>query len=147
MRSPITLIPDPFADAVARARTITITVPMPVNQANSRLHWRTKLAAKKDYFHRLDLLRICRMLPAIPPEPIVRAEIRMHATVGARNDIDNLFARAKWPIDWLVTNRYLTNDDPDHLAWTAIPTQEVTRKRPAELRFTITPATTPAETP
>ncbi len=39
-------------------------------------------------------------------------------------DQDNALARLKWPVDWLVTNRFLEDDDPYHLRWTGVPSQE-----------------------
>lgn len=54
-------------------------------------------------------------------------------------DVDNVFARIKWALDYLVTDKILRGDSPREIEWDGIPTQEVTRKKPYTVTFTITP--------
>jgi hypothetical protein len=119
---------------------MTLTVPMPPNLANARLHWRAKDRERGAYFTRLDVLQLTGEIPPPPAAPLPRATIRAHMTLGAAMDDDNAVARAKWPIDWLVTRGYLASDRRTCLRWEAFPEQTVTRKVPAAITLTLTPA-------
>lgn len=102
--------------------------PLPVNLANSRLHWRTKHAAKKTWMSRVDLLVSAKLIPSPPSEPWHKAILTVHIATGNTMDADNMVSRCKWAIDWLVTRGYLLNDDPKCLRWSGMPTQEIVRK-------------------
>lgn len=119
--------------------SITIVLPLPPNLSNSRFHWRTRLKAKKDYLSMCEL-EASQFLVRVPwhvaPEKV---QISAHFILGGRSDIDNLFGRLKFPLDFLVRSHILKDDSPKHLEWASIPTQEVTRKKPYSLTLTLTP--------
>ena len=102
--------------------------PLPVNLANSRMHWRAKYAAKKSWMDRTDMLVLTKLIPSPPTEPWQKAVVTVHLAMGNTMDFDNMVARCKWAIDWLVTRGYLLNDNPKCLRWSAMPTQEIVRK-------------------
>jgi len=47
-----------------------------------------------------------------------------------RMDADNLMARMKWPLDWLVERGWITDDNPEVIEWTEPPIQVIDRKNP-----------------
>jgi hypothetical protein len=42
-------------------------------------------------------------------------------------DLDNLMARCKWPVDWLVIRSVIAGDSPKELEW-ELPRQLIDRK-------------------
>lgn len=118
---------------------LVLTLPLPPNMANSRWHWRVKENKRQAYFETLDILVAMRRLPAAPPETPRRATIGAAMVVGGLHDADNALARLKWACDWLVRRGYLHDDNPKCLTWDGLPTQEVSRKKPATVTLTITP--------
>lgn len=108
-------------------RAFRLTVPMPLNLANSRVHWRVKHKQRQAYFDALDWLAIAKQLPAPPTVPLdsVTLEAVMH--LARQMDHDNAVARCKWPIDWLRTRGYIADDSPSHLRWASFPEQRVKR--------------------
>jgi hypothetical protein len=117
---------------------IELTLPLPPNIGNARMHWRTKLNAKKRWNRAASFLWHIGKLPDSFAAPN-KVRITAHLVVGGKMDIDNIFARLKWPIDFLKDFDYIVNDDPEHLEWGAMPTQEVSRKKAYTVTFTITP--------
>lgn len=115
---------------------VTLTLPLPPNLANSRQHWRVKLNAKKEYWKRLDLVHAAKLLPRYDVPPVVTVSAAI--VVGGLMDTDNLFARLKWALDWLVANGYLPGDRPDQLIWADIPTQTVKRRKDGAYSLTLT---------
>ena len=106
------------------------------------MHWRVKLNRKKTYFETCELSAIVwnantnrALLDTLPWD---RTRIKATFYCGGRNDIDNLFARAKWPVDWLVRNGYLKGDSEKHLLW-EMPEQIVKRNQQYRVEFTIEP--------
>jgi hypothetical protein len=84
--------------------SLTLVLPLPPNVLNARMHWRTKLNAKKDYFTQLDWLQDLGSIPEPPRVPFTKATITARMVVGAEHDDDNAMARAyKLPLDWLKT--------------------------------------------
>ena len=59
-----------------------------------------------------------------------RARIKVTLFGWNRMDADNLMARLKWPLDWLVHANFIDDDGPDFLDWEGMPTQVVDRKNP-----------------
>lgn len=116
---------------------LVFVMPAPPNLANSRMHWRVKHRSKTTYWANLTYLLHAKQLPPIPKVPLDKFSITATFVLGGRMDADNLMARCKWPIDWLVTSGYLADDGPKHLVWTGIPTQEVSRKTPPTLTLTV----------
>lgn len=90
-----------------------LVLPLPPNLANARLHWAQKLRVKKRYYRDADERQLVGLVPPPPPEPMRSAVVSVHLHVHNRLDKDNLYARLKYLLDWLVTRGYLANDDPD----------------------------------
>lgn len=109
--------------------------------ANGRMHWRAKDKARNEYINRTHLTLYARKMlrPWTAAEAPKRARISAHVVVGGLMDVDNVFARIKWALDYLVTDKILLGDSPREIEWDGIPTQEVTRKKPYTVTFTITP--------
>jgi hypothetical protein len=116
-------------------RSVTLTFPMPLNLANSRLHWRTKHRHKVAYWAACDAL--------VKPDawllntPIARAVARAELVCWSTSDQDNAMSRMKWIMDWLVTRGYLAGDDPKRLTWAGLPSQRIDRKVPAHIVLTL----------
>lgn len=122
-----------------------VDLPLPLNKANARHHWRVTLKAKKDYWKLCSTLLTIGRLTKPPKMPPFKSVITCHVVAHQQMDLDNLFARLKWSIDWLVANDYLRGDSPEHLAWGAMPTQEVKRGVAYRAIFTIEPASAAEE--
>jgi hypothetical protein len=96
--------------------------------ANSRMHWRVKQKAKKAYWELCGIVRVilteeerkAKYGPGgdngMGPPP-AKAKVRATIYCGGRMDHDNAMARLKWPIDWLVSARFLAGDKPSQLEW------------------------------
>lgn len=108
-----------------------LTLPLPPNMANGRMHWRTRQRKRRAYNETCDMA--CIMYPDVhyarPRVPLAKAKIRATVYVWAKMDADNLMARLKWPVDFLVNDGWLYDDGPDHLEW-EMPRQVVDRKNP-----------------
>lgn len=129
------------------ASDLVFTFPLPENLANSRLHWRRKDRARRAYFDRLTVLRLTGAIPKRPRSPWIRAEIGVTLYPVRQMDTDNLMARVKWPVDWLVQAGYLVDDAPKHLVWTGLPQQVSTagKERRGTLEITLTKLTATQE--
>ena len=100
-----------------------LVLPLPENLANARLHWRTKNRRRANY------MLACTCADARRPvEPIAPAVV--HATLYMHNrmDEDNLTARLKWVIDWLVERQILLDDHPSAMTLGTVE-QAIDRKR------------------
>ena len=105
-----------------------IRLPLPPNMANSRMHWRVKQKRRKEYELLCDVQPASHFPgPGVYTFPLPKARIRATLYVWSEMDGDNLMARLKWPVDWLVKNGYLVDDSPRHLEW-EMPKQVVDRK-------------------
>ena len=107
-------------------------LPLPPNIANARLHWRSKAALKTRYFAMCDQMRFLQMLPL--PFDIVpgQANVTLTAYLKGRMDTGNLFARVKWPEDWLVRNGYARDDTEQFWRYTGLPAQVAVSKHNIE---------------
>ena len=105
-----------------------ITLPLPPNIANARMHWRTKNRKGKEYFESCDWLRITGEVPRLVG-PLPRARIRATLYMWGVMETDNLMARLKFPVDWLVSRGYIVDDSPKRLEW-EMPQQAIDRKNP-----------------
>lgn len=101
-----------------------LTLPLPPNRANARWHWRTENRQKQSYH----LHCIGADVGKRPPQPYPKARITATLYVWSLMDQDNLMARLKWPLDWLVERQIITDDNAKHLEWSGLPTQVVDRK-------------------
>lgn len=118
--------------------TITLELPLPVNLANARMHWRVKDRERKAYRATLDLLLAAKRLPSPPVAPLSPIVIRPALYVWSQMDDDNALARVKWAADWLKTHGYIVDDKRPHCRFT-IPEQVIDRKN-QRLVLTLTPA-------
>ena len=59
---------------------------------------------------------------------MAKAKISVKLYTYNKMDVDNLFARLKWPLDWLTRRGYIVDDSPDILDWQGIPKQKIDRK-------------------
>jgi hypothetical protein len=89
------------------------------NGSLSRAHWRTKKDKRENYFVRCYVWR-GEHCDRRPSEPLKRA--RIHATLYThqRMDADNLMARLKWTLDWMVSDGWITDDSPAVLVWEGV---------------------------
>jgi hypothetical protein len=117
---------------------ITLTLPMPPNLGNARMHWRTKLEAKRAYFAELDW-RQGATIPDPPGVPFSRCRIRSRMLLGGAMDDDNAMHRHKWVLDWLKTRGYIVDDRKKCLTWEAFPEQIVKRDGKYRIELTLTP--------
>ena len=104
-----------------------LVLPLPANIGNARLHWRAKLRQKKHFYAQADERQLYGLVPSPPRRAFERASVQVHFLVHNRMDRDNLAARCKWILDWLVTRGYIADDGPDVVEWVR-PTQEIERK-------------------
>jgi hypothetical protein len=101
---------------------------MPANLGNARMHWRKKNRMKKDYYASLDTLLAARKIRKPPSKVWEQATITVEMYVWSLMDLDNAFARLKWPLDWLSINGYIADDRIRNLHYSGFPEQEVDRK-------------------
>jgi hypothetical protein len=114
---------------------LTLELPMPLNIANARMHWRVKANARRAYYSTLDTMLAAKLLPPPPQSPIAHPRIASVMTLGNKMDHDNAMARHKWPCDWLQRRGYIANDKD--LEWAGLPTQRVTRSSPSKITLTL----------
>lgn len=122
-------------------KELTLTAPLPPNIANNRMHWRTKLKAKKRYWGSLNTLSLIGRIPISPLASRTQTgPTRIAATLYVHNlmDDDNAMARVKWLLDWLVANDYLPGDARKNIQWAGMPEQVIDRKNP-RIELTLTP--------
>jgi hypothetical protein len=116
---------------------LVLTVPMPLNLANSRMHWRKRHREKCAYWDTLDMMRVLKHIPGPPRKPYAKARISSRMVLGAAMDQDNAMSRHKWVCDWLSERGYIADDRAKCLTWTGFPEQHVTRKEPASITITL----------
>lgn len=119
---------------------LLFTLPLPDRSfsPNGRSHWAVKHKKKNALWAMADLLVKGKINPKPPKSPWEKATIEAHCVVGAVNDHDNMLARLKTVVDWLVTRGYLVDDKPTHLEWAGMPTQRVSRKNSPEVQIVLT---------
>lgn len=110
---------------------------------NGRSHWAVKHKKKHALWAMYDVLVHGQVNPAPPKTPFSKATIEARCVVGAVNDLDNLLARLKPTVDWLVYAGYVVDDTPKHLEWVGMPTQRVSRKNTPEVEIVLTPVSLP----
>ncbi len=110
-----------------------IVLPLPPNIANSRMHWRVKNRERRAY------MDLCSVFADFDEPDLVRKVTAITATIYHTHtmDQDNAMARLKWPVDWMVRNGFLVDDDPDHLVWTGVPTQVKCKKDERRVEFVL----------
>src|SRR3954471_20842159 len=84
--------------------------PLPLNLANSRMHWRMKHRKKLAYWELLDALVMAKKIPKAPATPIVKPEAHITMRTWRRCDTDGAHSRLKWTFDFLETRGYIVND-------------------------------------
>jgi hypothetical protein len=117
-------------------QALTLVLPLPLNIANSRLHWAVKNKKKQRYFEELSLRKDARLIPRPTYSYPRRVRVDVTLFVWSKLDRDNAYSRCKWPLDWLVGNGYLAEDCEDRIE--LVVTQKVDRKN-QRMQVTITP--------
>ena len=102
-----------------------ITLPMPPNMANKSFgHWAKKGRARDEY---MMLAMVLSQDVKRPRKPFHRARISVTLYTWNPMDRDNLTARLKWPIDFLVERGVIVDDGPKCLE-SEMPKQAIDRK-------------------
>jgi hypothetical protein len=107
-----------------------LVVPMPINLANSRMHWRVRHRKKEAYWALLNTLKGTKNIPRPPRQPPLKATISAVMYLHNPMDDGNAMGRMKWVEDWLTSWGYITDDSKKHLEWTGFPKQVIDRKNP-----------------
>ena len=119
-------------------RTVTLTFPMPLNLANTRLHWRRK--AKRHLAWKMEAVAMERGLRGrVEPMRQVQATAVFYLGTGRaarRNDDDNATARLKWVFDLLKERGVIVDDRQPHLTLVGVPEQRIGSPRRVELTLT-----------
>ena len=109
-------------------KSIHLLLPLPVNRANTRMHWATERKYRTQYFDTCDLLcaKYVNNISLMPDwdKTLLTATFYLWSTM----DEDNLVARLKWPIDWLTKRAFIVDDSPEYLKLGGIPMQKIDRK-------------------
>ena len=92
-----------------------LVLPLPPNRANARWHWHTEKRLKDIYY-----LKCLARYGKLPHVTFSKASIGATLYTHQEMDKDNLVARLKWPIDWLVIREYIADDSPDVLEYSAV---------------------------
>jgi len=109
-------------------KSYTLILPLPLNKANSRMHWAVERKRRLQYFDTADLLcaKVVRQRKKYPPS--VQTTLAATFYLWSSMDQDNLMARLKWPVDWLIHAGFIVDDSPAYLLHLGIPKQEIDRK-------------------
>lgn len=98
-------------------------LPLPPNIANTSFgHWATKNRKRANY-----MLACTCADSRRPKEPIAPAVVHAKLYLYNLMDEDNLTARLKWTLDWLVERQILLDDHPDCLTLGDV-SQEIDRR-------------------
>jgi hypothetical protein len=112
--------------------------PFPPDRGNARGHSRTHNNSKKSYWAQLDELQLVGKLPKPPRFPLAKVAATGSMHLPNKLDMDNKWARIKWPMDWLKTRGYIVDDSESHVRWLNDIEQNVDRSgRPAALIVTL----------
>jgi hypothetical protein len=117
-----------------RSRTVSLTLPLPLNLANSRMHWAAKLKAMHAWKTKAIISE-----PKLRGRhtPMQRATLEAVFYVGRWvMDDDNVTARMKWIGDILKERGLIVDDKRPHLTLTGIPAQRTETPRRVELTLT-----------
>lgn len=122
-----------------------IVLPVPPNRANDRSHWMKVMGEKQAYFAQCEkyIIAQCKkgwtflgydtsalyMVQRQSKLPLEFVEWDGSMDVQRMHDFDNLVARFKWPLDALVKNGIIVNDDWKHCRPRSFPTQVLKSKR------------------
>lgn len=127
-------------EAPSGSLPLVFRLPLPLNLANSRMHWAAKHKAQKLWAERADLLVLGQINPKPPKAPWPKATIRAEMVVGNAMDEGNSLNRLKWVEDWLVRRKYILDDRAKCLKWEGLPVQRVSRKNAPSVTITLTEA-------
>lgn len=115
---------------------LSMVVPLPLNLANSRLHWAVKQKKKREYWDHLTFLKQARIIPRPPLRWPSFARVEMVLYVAQRMDKGNAYNRVKWLEDWLAGHGYIAGDREDQIDLQV--SQQVDRKN-QRIQVCITP--------
>lgn len=119
-------------------QSITFALPFPPsrNAGRRHAHWQTVHRQTAAYYALC--ARVCHDQALTLPTGWAALTARATCHVWALNDEDNLLARLKPTIDWVVRQRVVPDDSVRYWHWDAIPTQIVQRRTPAWIALTLT---------
>ena len=118
---------EPYSGLGERARsdsptpTETLKLPLPHNRANARWHWRKEKNLRDNYF------LVCRAASPYPRARLEKATLKVTFYLWSSMDPDNLVARLKWPLDFLVHAGFIADDSPKVIKFAGIPAQRIDR--------------------
>lgn len=119
---------------------LVFVLPLPANLLNDRKHWRAKHREMVEWQDECDERQCAGLLPPPPRQAFSGIVASAVLYVAQEMDDDNAFVRcAKWPLDWLKTRGYITDDTRRHVRWTALPDQIVGKRADQRLVLTVTP--------
>ena len=95
---------------------------MPLNIANSRLHWRAKERERNAWMARAVVMER-QVRGRHQPMAKVRVTAVFYIGGGPFTDPDNITARLKWPLDLLKARGLIVDDNARVLTLTGIPEQ------------------------
>lgn len=109
-------------------------MPLPLNLANSRMHWAAKDLARRQWQERAVVME--RGLRG-RHRPMERATVSAVLFVGGNTmDDDNAVSRLKWCLDLLKLRGLIVDDKRPHLTLEGIPEQRNATPRRVELTLT-----------
>jgi hypothetical protein len=121
-------------------RTFVLVVPMPINVANTPMHWAKKNRLRGEYFQKLDNLHLQKKIPNAPARALAKASISSVMYLGKIMDTDNAISRHKWVLDWMKTRGFIVDDKPGVLSWSAFPCCVVKHGEEHRIEITLTEA-------
>ena len=122
------------------AEPLVFVCPLPENRANSRGHWASKFRTQKAYLKTLDARVLLGKLPRPPRTPFRGARLHITLRVWKKAmDPDNAWARVKWPVDWLVSRKYVADDRKSLLDFEAVVVEVVQHRTATGCVMVLTP--------
>ena len=103
--------------------SLRLTGPLPPDRGNARGHWAAHHRQRRSYWAALDVHALAQRFRL--KAPLARANVAIDLRTWNPMDPDNLAARCKYLLDWLVTRGYLVDDSPRTITLTV--TQRVDR--------------------
>jgi len=110
------------------ARRVELTLPMPLNLANARGHWRVRERQRNDWIARA-LVMEKGLRGRHKPMRKVRVTAVFYIGGGPFTDPDNITARLKWPLDLLKARGLIEDDNARVLTLAGIPEQRQGKPR------------------
>lgn len=124
------------SESIGVASSVQMVIPLPLNLANSRLHWAEKMRKKRAYWDELTIRKQAKIIPPPPVRWPTFARVEMVLYVARLMDKGNAYNRVKWVEDWLAGHGYIAGDREDQIDLQV--SQKVDRKN-TRIHVVITP--------